>query len=263
MTTRAAGSSFWYQIVNLVENKVTKILGKPENNFRFLSLSLSQGQVGKTGGVQKAGQADPVICATAYGKARFYLFSRREPGDGESRDVLNEKPQNELLAAAPTSNASVLCKGAVIHTTMGDITVRLYPDECPKTVENFCTHAKNNYYNGIIFHRVIKAFMLQTGDPLGDGTGGTSIWGNEFEDEFHRSLRHDRPFTLSMANAGPNTNGSQFFLTTAKTPWLNGKHVVFGKVTAGFDVVKAIEDVGSGSGKTSKVAFISDCGQLN
>ena len=105
--------------------------------------------------------------------------------------------------------------------------------------------------------------MCQTGDPLGDGTGGTSIWGHEFEDEFHRSLRHDRPFTLSMANAGPNTNGSQFFLCTAKTAWLDGKHVVFGKVVKGMPVVKAIEAVGSGSGKTSKPVTIADCGQLS
>ena len=111
----------------------------------------------------------------------------------------------------------------------------------PKTVENFATHATNGYYDGVIFHRVIKGFMVQTGDPLGDGTGGTSIWGHEFEDEFHRSLRHDRPFTVSMANAGPNTNGSQFFITTAPTTWLDNKHTVFGRVVQGMDVVQGIE----------------------
>lgn len=109
----------------------------------------------------------------------------------------------------------------------------LYPDECPKTVENFVTHSRNNYYNGVIFHRVIKSFMVQTGDPEGDGTGGTSIWGEEFEDEFHEKLNHDEPFMLSMANCGRNTNGSQFFITTVPCPWLNNKHTVFGKVSRG------------------------------
>ena len=89
----------------------------------------------------------------------------------------------------------------------------MFAKECPKSVENFCVHSKNGYYNNHIFHRAIQGFMIQTGDPLGTGTGGESIWGGEFGDEFHPSLRHDRPYTLSMANAGPNTNGSQFFVT--------------------------------------------------
>ena len=104
---------------------------------------------------------------------------------------------------------------AVIHTTYGDIHIRLFPDAAPKAVENFVTHAKRGYYNSTIFHRVIRKFMIQCGDPLGDGTGGESIWGREFEDEFS-SLKHDKPYTVSMANAGPNTNGSQFFITTEK-----------------------------------------------
>ena len=132
---------------------------------------------------------------------------------------------------------------ACVNTSYGEIHLKLFPEECPKTVENFTTHARNGYYNGVIFHRVIKGFMLQTGDPLGDGTGGDSIWGHEFEDEFHRSLRHDRPYTLSMANAGPNTNGSQFFITTAPTTWLDNKHTVFGRVVHGTDVVQGIEKV--------------------
>ncbi|CAI7798199.1 unnamed protein product, partial [Closterium sp. NIES-54] len=126
----------------------------------------------------------------------------------------------------------------VMHTTMGDIHLKLYPEECPRTVENFTTHCSNGYYEGLLFHRVIKGFMVQTGCPLGDGTGGQSIWGGEFADEFHKSLRHDRPFTLSMANAGPNTNGSQFFITTVATPWLDNKHTVFGRVVKGMDVVQ-------------------------
>ncbi len=126
---------------------------------------------------------------------------------------------------------------------MGEIHIRLYPKECPKTVENFVTHAKNKYYDNIIFHRVIRNFMIQTGDPEGTGCGGESIWGEDFEDEFNESLKHDRPFVVSMANSGPNTNGSQFFITCVPTPWLDNKHTVFGRVEKGMDVVQAIEKV--------------------
>lgn len=128
-----------------------------------------------------------------------------------------------------------------MRTTLGDIHIKLFGEKCPKAVENFSVHSRNGYYDGIIFHRVIKGFMIQTGDPQGNGTGGESIWGKEFKDELHRQLRHDRPFTVSMANAGPGTNGSQFFITTVPTPWLDGKHTVFGRVTKGSDVVNAIE----------------------
>ena len=126
---------------------------------------------------------------------------------------------------------------------MGDIHIKLFLEDCPKTVENFITHSKNSYYDNLIFHRVIRGFMIQTGDPNGDGTGGESIWGGEFEDEFVKHLKHDRPFTVSMANAGPNTNGSQFFVTTIPCPWLDGKHTVFGRVFKGMDVVQEIENV--------------------
>jgi peptidylprolyl isomerase domain and WD repeat-containing protein 1 len=119
----------------------------------------------------------------------------------------------------------------------------LFGHECPRTIENFVGHAKSGYYDNVIFHRVIKGFMLQTGDPLGDGTGGESIWGGEFEDEINRNLKHDRPYTVSMANSGPDTNGSQFFITTVPCGWLDGKHTVFGRVTKGFDVCKTIEAV--------------------
>eukprot|EP00521_Asterionellopsis_glacialis_P011253 CAMPEP_0195294914 /NCGR_PEP_ID=MMETSP0707-20130614/16175_1 /TAXON_ID=33640 /ORGANISM="Asterionellopsis glacialis, Strain CCMP134" /LENGTH=146 /DNA_ID=CAMNT_0040356003 /DNA_START=82 /DNA_END=522 /DNA_ORIENTATION=- len=125
---------------------------------------------------------------------------------------------------------------------MGDVHIKLFTSQVPKTIENFVGHAKNKYYDNVIFHRIIKGFMLQTGDPLGDGTGGESIWGGEFEDEFVRDLRHDRPFTVSMANAGPNTNGSQFFITTVPTPWLDNKHTVFGRVTKGMDICTMMEN---------------------
>ena len=96
----------------------------------------------------------------------------------------------------------------MIQTSMGDVSIKLFPEDAPKTVENFVTHAKNGYFDNLTFHRVIKNFMIQTGDPKGDGTGGESIWGGEFEDEIKPHLKHDRPFTMSMANAGPATNGS-------------------------------------------------------
>jgi cyclophilin family peptidyl-prolyl cis-trans isomerase len=132
---------------------------------------------------------------------------------------------------------------AVINTNMGKIEIELFADQTPKTVENFVGHANKGYYNGIIFHRVIKDFMIQGGDPTGTGRGGESIWGKPFEDEIVSSLVFNEPGILAMANAGPNTNGSQFFITVAPTTWLNGKHTIFGKVIDGIDVVYAISKV--------------------
>ena len=244
------------KVVNLKTNRVINIMGKVENTERFMSLALYQPSTTKPMKVNIAtattnqSEGDPTLFCTAYHKQRFYLFSKREPemneDDTQGRDVYNEKPLGSAMAGAATGAvmqhpAIILPQGVIIHTTYGDIWIKLYPEEVPRTVENFSTHAKNGYYDGIIFHRVIKGFMIQTGDPMGDGTGGESIWGGEFEDEFHRSLKHDRPFTVSMANAGPNTNGSQFFITTVPTPWLDNKHTVFGRVIKGADVVTAIE----------------------
>ena len=127
-----------------------------------------------------------------------------------------------------------------IETTMGEIDADLFAKEAPRTVENFVKLAEQGFYDGIIFHRVIPGFMIQTGDPTGTGTGGP---GYKFADEFSPNLKHDQPGTLSMANAGPNTNGSQFFITDAPTPWLDGKHSVFGRVTQGLDVAKKIAGV--------------------
>lgn len=162
---------------------------------------------------------------------------------------------------------------AVLKTNFGEIQIRLFPEQAPKAVENFTTHAKNGYYNGLIFHRVIQDFMIQGGDPTGSGMGGESIWGESFADEFTPKL-HNLRGALSMANAGPNTNGSQFFIVQAKsvsddlldqlqtaseelfptecvrayetmggTPWLDYKHTVFGQVVAGMEVVDAIAAV--------------------
>lgn len=130
-----------------------------------------------------------------------------------------------------------------LTTTQGKIVFKLFPEIAPKTVENFTTHVANGYYDGIIFHRIIEGFMIQGGDPTGSGRGGESIWGRPFEDEFHEDFEFDVPGLLAMANAGPRTNGSQFFITTVPTPWLNRRHTIFGKVVEGMDVVTRLEQV--------------------
>ena len=141
-----------------------------------------------------------------------------------------------------------MSENLIIETTQGSIEFKLFDDIAPKTCENFRTHAKNGYYNGIIFHRIIEEFMIQGGDPTGTGRGGESIWGKNFEDECVSSHSSDRPGLLAMANAGPGTNGSQFFITTVATPWLNMRHTIFGEVVNGMDVVDALEGVKKGAG---------------
>jgi peptidyl-prolyl cis-trans isomerase-like 1 len=137
---------------------------------------------------------------------------------------------------------------AIIKTNMGNIEIELFAKETPKTVENFVSLAKKGYYKGIIFHRVIKNFMIQGGDPTGTGTGGESAWGGKFDDEIVPALKFEKAGILAMANAGPGTNGSQFFITLVPTPWLNGKHTIFGKVIKGMDIVNAIGVVKTGPG---------------
>jgi len=135
----------------------------------------------------------------------------------------------------------------IMETTQGSIEIKLRPDIAPKACENFLRLAEKDYYNGVVFHRIIKAFMIQGGDPTGTGRGGESIWGKAFEDEVSFGVKFDRPGLLAMANRGPNTNGSQFFITTVATPWLNMNHTIFGEVISGLDVIKKLENVPTGA----------------
>ena len=134
----------------------------------------------------------------------------------------------------------------ILETNQGAIEIKLMPEVTPKACENFVKLVEKGYYDGIIFHRVIKDFMIQCGDPTGTGRGGNSIWGQPFEDEVKPDVKFDKSGLLAMANAGPNTNGSQFFITTAATPWLNMKHTIFGEVVSGYEVVQRIESVATG-----------------
>jgi len=143
-----------------------------------------------------------------------------------------------------------------LKTNQGEISLKMKSDIAPKAVENFVTHSKNGYYDGLTFHRVIKDFMIQGGDPKGTGTGGESIWGEAFEDEFDSSVRFDKPYLLAMANSGKNTNGSQFFITVKKTEWLNDAHTIFGEVVDGKDIVHKIETSGNSKSKIEKATVI-------
>lgn len=196
-----------------------------------------------------------------------------QASDAEMKNEGEETMTNEVMY--PQLTTDVLENEIVVEmvTNHGTITLKLFPEHAPKAVENFVTHSKNGYYNGLTFHRVIKDFMIQGGDPNGNGTGGESIWGEPFEDEFSKELFHLRG-ALSMANAGPNTNGSQFFIVqnasldpsfkgqmeqagfpkeiieayveNGGTPWLDFRHTVFGQVIAGMDVVDKIANVSTG-----------------
>ncbi len=246
------GSILGTKVINTLTNCVVKVYGKDEQ-FRSLNLALYQGAPQQKSVmtatmaasanplIQESEARDPMLVTTASGKVRFYIFTNETDITKSTRDVQNEKPRNLNSYQQKEAKPHETGTAAILHTTYGDIHLRLFPEAAPKAVENFVTHAKNSYYNNTIFHRVIRKFMIQCGDPLGDGTGGESIWGREFEDEFS-TLKHDKPYTVSMANAGPNTNGSQFFITTEKTPWLDKKHTILGRAVQGLDVVHRIEN---------------------
>lgn len=153
---------------------------------------------------------------------------------------------NQASAPVQGQAAGKYNKIVILDTTQGKIEIKLMPNIAPKACENFVRLVEKGYYNGLIFHRVIKDFMIQGGDPKGNGSGGASIWNKPFEDEVNPKVQFDKPGLLAMANAGPCTNGSQFFITTVKTPWLNMKHTIFGEVVSGMDVVKKIENTPKG-----------------
>jgi len=134
----------------------------------------------------------------------------------------------------------------VLETNLGSVEIALMSEVAPKTCENFLGLINKQYYDGLVFHRIIKNFMIQGGDPTGTGAGGESLWGKSFADECASQVKFDKPGLLAMANRGPNTNGSQFFITTAATPWLNMKHTIFGEVIQGYDIIKKMEGVKTG-----------------
>ena len=162
------------------------------------------------------------------------------PGSKTVEKTEPTKADTPLPPADPNKKNSL----AVFETSMGTFKVELFEDKAPRTAQNFISLVNKGFYNGLIFHRVIDGFMIQGGDPKGNGTGGP---GYVIPDEFHKDLKHTGAGMLSMANAGPNTGGSQFFITLDATPWLDGKHAIFGKVVEGLDVMKAIGKVKTGA----------------
>lgn len=178
-----------------------------------------------------------------YSLLSFLLLACFSLSSESMAQTVNKKTQKEKKIMESKNDTLTV---AVIETNMGTIELELFAKKAVKTVENFVGLAEKGYYNGVIFHRVIDNFMIQGGDPTGTGRGGQSLWGEPFEDEVATGLKHDSEGILSMANAGPNTNGSQFFITLKDTPWLDGRHTVFGKVINGMDVVKKIGKVKTG-----------------
>lgn len=186
-----------------------------------------------------------LVILAVMGVIFFLVSTGSKKENSTSSTVTNKEEQMNEKQAPDTLPASErVGKKARFETSEGSFTIDLFGDKAPKTVSNFITLAKDGFYNGLIFHRVISGFMIQGGDPQGNGTGGPDY---KFEDEFDDSLTFAKPGMLAMANSGPNTNGSQFFITVAATTWLNNKHTVFGQVTEGYNVVEKISKVQVGA----------------
>ena len=236
---------------------------------------------GGSGGGPFAWLVDPfnfaitaVIATILYVGGSYAVQGRGVAGGGIAGGSNKQGPMMLAADAAAAEDPRVFFDVEIGGRPAGRVEMQLFSTVCPRTCDNFralCTgeqgvgkSGKPLHYKGSAFHRVIPGFMCQGGDfTRGNGTGGESIYGEKFDDEWDKGvIRHAEPLLLSMANAGRNTNGSQFFLTTARTPHLDGKHVVFGKVVKGEDVVRAVERVGSQGGRTSQTVCIADCGQL-
>lgn len=227
------------KMVHVATNHVSAILGLQESAVRFTCIDVAHTIATVVDDTSQSGaQLDsitPLVVASAFDSERIFLFGSGTSIQEESRDVCNEKPMARKFSSVSDAGKKIWAAGngfnvlswATLHTTVGDISIELFRSSAPRTVENFTTHARNGYFDGVPFHRVIKSFMIQTGDPDGDGTGGESIWGGEFDDEIDNTLRHE-PGIVSMANAGPNTNGSQFFIVCGPSSHLDGKHTIFG-----------------------------------
>lgn len=212
-------------------------------------------------GAENADQIGKGFIAGASATEMDPSFEAKMPAFQEFIQVRMQSAQAEAMAAQAEAQKEAMAEfedtaaewkvkenfNVVLETTQGDVTIELMPSIAPLAVANFVGHIESGYYNDLVFHRIIKDFMIQGGDPLGTGTGGESIWGKNFPDEFSPEARFDTEGLLAMANSGPMTNGSQFFITTSKPEWLNDKHTIFGKVVEGYDNVKKLEGVETGA----------------